>query len=164
MVVGITRSCKDAGGTIRWWARGPDDFAHQCSLRGSGAVGKLRNHALGHAKREQRGPLAPGPHPQHHPIPRGTRLWCQSRGIGQDRAPAVSGCTVATKHHLTCLFCSTGSGRMENKAMYLHTFSERENGSVFEEPFEGRNLSKLNLCEDGESGLRVRLGLGLGGL
>lgn len=40
---------------------------------------------------------------------------------------------------------------MENKAMYLHTFGERENGSVFEEPFEGRNLSKLNLCEDGES-------------
>ncbi|XP_061845762.1 scavenger receptor class A member 5 isoform X1 [Colius striatus] len=38
---------------------------------------------------------------------------------------------------------------MENKAMYLHTFSERENGSIFEEPFEGRNLSKLNLCEDG---------------
>lgn len=35
--------------------------------------------------------------------------------------------------------------------MYLHTFGERENGSVFEEPFEGRNLSKLNLCEDGES-------------
>ncbi|NXQ87663.1 SCAR5 protein, partial [Nyctibius grandis] len=38
---------------------------------------------------------------------------------------------------------------MENKAMYLRTFNERENGSVFEEPFEGRNLSKLNLCEDG---------------
>ncbi|NXE57250.1 SCAR5 protein, partial [Casuarius casuarius] len=38
---------------------------------------------------------------------------------------------------------------MENKAMYLHTFGERENGSIFEEPFEGRNLSKLNLCEDG---------------
>ncbi|KAF1485824.1 Scavenger receptor class A member 5, partial [Pygoscelis antarcticus] len=48
---------------------------------------------------------------------------------------------------------------MENKAMYLHTFNERENGSIFEEPFEGRNLSKLNLCEDGESGLRVRLAL-----
>ncbi|XP_064002880.1 scavenger receptor class A member 5 isoform X2 [Pogoniulus pusillus] len=38
---------------------------------------------------------------------------------------------------------------MENKAMYLHTFSDRENGSVFEESFEGRSLSKLNLCEDG---------------
>lgn len=62
-----------------------------------------------------------------------------------------------------CLFCSTSS-RMENKAMYLHTFNERENGSIFEEPFEGRNLSKLNLCEDGEYGLRVRLGLGGGGL
>ncbi|TFK01543.1 NADH-cytochrome b5 reductase 2 [Platysternon megacephalum] len=40
--------------------------------------------------------------------------------------------------------------RMENKAMYLHTFSERENGSIFEESFDGRNLSKLNLCEDGK--------------
>lgn len=49
-----------------------------------------------------------------------------------------------------CPSCPAGSGRMENKAMYLHTFSERENGSIFEEPFEGRNLSKLNLCEDGE--------------
>ncbi|XP_051471807.1 scavenger receptor class A member 5 isoform X1 [Apus apus] len=38
---------------------------------------------------------------------------------------------------------------MENKGMYLHTFNERENGSIFEEPFEGRSLSKLNLCEDG---------------
>ncbi|NXA54020.1 SCAR5 protein, partial [Nothocercus julius] len=37
---------------------------------------------------------------------------------------------------------------MDNKAMYLHTFGERESGSVFEEPFEGRSLSKLNLCED----------------
>ncbi|NWZ97434.1 SCAR5 protein, partial [Nesospiza acunhae] len=36
---------------------------------------------------------------------------------------------------------------MENKAVDLHTFSERENGSVLEEPFEGRSLSKLNLCE-----------------
>ncbi|NXV53050.1 SCAR5 protein, partial [Uria aalge] len=40
---------------------------------------------------------------------------------------------------------------MESKAMYLHTFNERENGSIFEEPFEGRNLSKLNLCEDGDT-------------
>ncbi|XP_054239598.1 scavenger receptor class A member 5 [Indicator indicator] len=38
---------------------------------------------------------------------------------------------------------------MESKAMYLHTFNDRENGSIFEESFEGRNLSKLNLCEDG---------------
>ncbi|XP_077032549.1 scavenger receptor class A member 5 [Agelaius phoeniceus] len=36
---------------------------------------------------------------------------------------------------------------MENKAVDLHTLSERENGSVLEEPFEGRSLSKLNLCE-----------------
>ncbi|KAK4825338.1 hypothetical protein QYF61_026857 [Mycteria americana] len=59
---------------------------------------------------------------------------------------------AATKYHLTCLFCSTSSRRMENKAMYLHTFNERENGSIFEEPFEGRNLSKLNLCEDAAQG------------
>ncbi|NXH11162.1 SCAR5 protein, partial [Bucco capensis] len=44
---------------------------------------------------------------------------------------------------------------MENKAMYLHTFNERENGSIFEEPFEGRNLSKLNLWEDG-AGQRMK--------
>ncbi|XP_059583931.1 scavenger receptor class A member 5 isoform X1 [Alligator mississippiensis] len=45
---------------------------------------------------------------------------------------------------------------MENKAMYLHTFGERENGSVFEEPFEGQNLSKLNLCEDAGAGGRMK--------
>lgn len=39
---------------------------------------------------------------------------------------------------------------MENKAMYLHTVSDRDNSSIFEEPFDGRSLSKLNLCEDGE--------------
>lgn len=39
---------------------------------------------------------------------------------------------------------------MDNKAMYLHTVSDRDNGSIFEEPFDGRSLSKLNLCEDGE--------------
>uniref|UniRef100_A0A8C6V4M4 Scavenger receptor class A member 5 n=1 Tax=Naja naja TaxID=35670 RepID=A0A8C6V4M4_NAJNA len=38
---------------------------------------------------------------------------------------------------------------MENKAMYLHTLGERENGSILEEPFDGKNLSKLNLCDDG---------------
>ncbi|XP_011357643.1 scavenger receptor class A member 5 [Pteropus vampyrus] len=38
---------------------------------------------------------------------------------------------------------------MENKAMYLHTVSDRDAGSIFEEPFDGRSLSKLNLCEDG---------------
>ncbi|XP_063298044.1 scavenger receptor class A member 5 isoform X1 [Pelobates fuscus] len=36
---------------------------------------------------------------------------------------------------------------MDNKAMYLHTFEEKENGSVFEESFDGKNLSKMNLCE-----------------
>lgn len=46
---------------------------------------------------------------------------------------------------------------MENKAMYLHTVSDRDSGSIFEEPFDGRSLSKLNLCEDGEC-----LWLGLG--
>lgn len=35
--------------------------------------------------------------------------------------------------------------------MYLHaTVSDRDSGSIFEEPFDGRSLSKLNLCEDGE--------------
>ncbi|XP_045736025.1 scavenger receptor class A member 5 isoform X2 [Mirounga angustirostris] len=38
---------------------------------------------------------------------------------------------------------------MENKAMYLHTVSDRDTSSIFEEPFDGRSLSKLNLCEDG---------------
>ncbi|XP_007517315.1 scavenger receptor class A member 5 isoform X2 [Erinaceus europaeus] len=38
---------------------------------------------------------------------------------------------------------------MENKAMYLHTVSDRDTSSLFEEPFDGRSLSKLNLCDDG---------------
>ncbi|XP_041419100.1 uncharacterized protein LOC121393758 isoform X2 [Xenopus laevis] len=37
--------------------------------------------------------------------------------------------------------------RMDNKAMYLHSFDEKENGSAFEEPYDGRNLSKMNLCD-----------------
>ncbi|XP_041261131.1 scavenger receptor class A member 5 isoform X2 [Onychostruthus taczanowskii] len=41
---------------------------------------------------------------------------------------------------------------MENKAVDL---SEWENGSVLEEPLEGRSLSKLNLCED-DPGRRTR--------
>ncbi|XP_029452085.1 scavenger receptor class A member 5 [Rhinatrema bivittatum] len=44
---------------------------------------------------------------------------------------------------------------MENKAMYLHTFEEKENGSIYEESFDGinsRNLSKMNLCEDCPAG------------
>ncbi|NXM94288.1 SCAR5 protein, partial [Sylvia borin] len=44
---------------------------------------------------------------------------------------------------------------MESKAVYLRTFSERENGSILEEPFEGRSLSKLNLCEH-DPGRRMR--------
>lgn len=47
---------------------------------------------------------------------------------------------------------------MENKAMYLNTVSDRDTGSIFEEPFDGRSLSKLNLCEDGEC---LWLGLGV---
>ncbi|XP_043842304.1 scavenger receptor class A member 5 isoform X1 [Dromiciops gliroides] len=43
---------------------------------------------------------------------------------------------------------------MENKGMYLHNFGDRENGSIFEETFEGRSLSKLNLCEDGPGSKR----------
>nr|XP_003228841.3 PREDICTED: scavenger receptor class A member 5 [Anolis carolinensis] len=38
---------------------------------------------------------------------------------------------------------------MENNGMYLHTFSERENGSILEEPFDEKNLSKMNLCNEG---------------
>lgn len=48
-------------------------------------------------------------------------------------------------------------GRMENKAMYLNTMSNHDTGSIFEESFDGRSLSKLNLCEDGEC---LRLGPG----
>ncbi|XP_029984798.1 scavenger receptor class A member 5 [Sphaeramia orbicularis] len=44
---------------------------------------------------------------------------------------------------------------MENKAMYLSTYEERENGSMYEEAYDGRNLSKLNLCDEG-SGKRRR--------
>ncbi|XP_004682589.1 PREDICTED: scavenger receptor class A member 5 [Condylura cristata] len=38
---------------------------------------------------------------------------------------------------------------MDNKAMYLQAASERDTSSIFEEPFDGRSLSKLNLCDDG---------------
>nr|XP_020443235.1 scavenger receptor class A member 5 [Monopterus albus] len=37
---------------------------------------------------------------------------------------------------------------MENKAMYLSTYEERENGSMYEEACDGHNLSKLNLCDE----------------
>ncbi|XP_030638587.1 scavenger receptor class A member 5 [Chanos chanos] len=45
---------------------------------------------------------------------------------------------------------------MENKAMYLTTYEEQENGSFYEEGYDGRNLSKLNLCEDVSSTKRRR--------
>ncbi|XP_047674998.1 scavenger receptor class A member 5 isoform X1 [Tachysurus fulvidraco] len=45
---------------------------------------------------------------------------------------------------------------MENKAMYLSTYEERDNGSFYEEGYDGRNLSKLNLCEEVSSGKRRR--------
>ncbi|XP_019738239.1 scavenger receptor class A member 5 isoform X1 [Hippocampus comes] len=47
------------------------------------------------------------------------------------------------------------SQAMENKAMYLSTYEERENVSMYEDGFEGHNLSKLNLCDEG-SGKRRR--------
>lgn len=34
--------------------------------------------------------------------------------------------------------------------MYLSTYEERENGSVYEDAYDGHNLSKLNLCDEGE--------------
>ncbi|KAF7662622.1 hypothetical protein LDENG_00229180 [Lucifuga dentata] len=40
---------------------------------------------------------------------------------------------------------------MENKAMYLSTYEERENGSMYEEAYDGSNLSKLNLCDEGSA-------------
>ncbi|CAL8317597.1 unnamed protein product [Merluccius merluccius] len=45
---------------------------------------------------------------------------------------------------------------MENKAMYLSTYEERENGSIYEDGYEGHNLSKLNLCDDEGSAKRRR--------
>lgn len=36
--------------------------------------------------------------------------------------------------------------------MYLSTYEERDNGSFYEEGYDGRNLSKLNLCEEGKLG------------
>ncbi|KAM9798518.1 scavenger receptor class A member 5 [Neosynchiropus ocellatus] len=44
---------------------------------------------------------------------------------------------------------------MENKAMYLSTYEERESGCLYEDAYEGHNLSKLNLCDRG-SGARRR--------
>lgn len=49
-------------------------------------------------------------------------------------------------------FSAVSQEEMENKAMYLSTYEERENGSVYEETCDGHNLSKLNLCDEGEQG------------
>lgn len=45
---------------------------------------------------------------------------------------------------------------MENKAMYLSTYEERENGTVYEEGYDGNNLSKLQLYDEGEDTWTVR--------
>lgn len=34
--------------------------------------------------------------------------------------------------------------------MYLSTYEERENGTMYEEAYEGHNLSKLHLCDEGK--------------
>lgn len=39
---------------------------------------------------------------------------------------------------------------MENKAMYLSTNTNEDNSSLYEEGYEGMNLSKLNLCDEGK--------------
>lgn len=46
---------------------------------------------------------------------------------------------------------------MENKAMYLSTYEERESGSTYEEAYDVHNLSKLNLCDGGEEALHLPL-------
>lgn len=51
--------------------------------------------------------------------------------------------------------CLVSREEMENKAMYLSTYEERANGSVYEEAYEGHNLSKLNLCDEGEQTAHV---------
>lgn len=48
--------------------------------------------------------------------------------------------------------------KMENKAMYLSTYEERENGSVYEEAYDGCNLSKLNLCDEGKENVSREVG------
>ena len=53
---------------------------------------------------------------------------------------------------------------MENKAMYLSTYEERENGSMYEEAYDGRNLSKLNLCDEGKEESWDLEGLNMGKL
>lgn len=46
--------------------------------------------------------------------------------------------------------------KMENKAMYLSTYEERENGPVYEEGCDANNLSKLQLYDEGEDTWMVR--------
>lgn len=46
--------------------------------------------------------------------------------------------------------CPLRQDKMENKAMYLSTYEERENGTMYEEAYEGHNLSKLHLCDEGK--------------
>lgn len=48
---------------------------------------------------------------------------------------------------------------MENKAMYLSTYEERESGSMYEEAYDGHNLSKLNLCDEGKAALNMDVDL-----
>ncbi|KAM6964901.1 scavenger receptor class A member 5 [Aplochiton taeniatus] len=45
---------------------------------------------------------------------------------------------------------------MENKVMYLSTYEERENGSLYEEAYDGHSLSKLNLCDEGRGKRRSK--------
>ncbi|KAL4649159.1 scavenger receptor class A member 5 isoform X1 [Arapaima gigas] len=60
----------------------------------------------------------------------------------------------------TCsLLIETVKTTMENKAVYLSSYEERDSGSFYEEGYEGingRNLSKLNLCEEVGSAKRRR--------
>lgn len=46
---------------------------------------------------------------------------------------------------------------MDNKAMYLSTNEERETPSLYEEAYDGRNLLKLNLCDEGKKNFSFKL-------
>lgn len=54
------------------------------------------------------------------------------------------------------MFSGQTQEEMENKAMYLSTCEERENGSMYEEAYDGHNLSKLNLCDEGKNHFNTR--------
>lgn len=43
--------------------------------------------------------------------------------------------------------------------MYLSTYEERESGSMYEEAYDGHNLSKLNLCDEGKAALNMDVDL-----